>query len=95
MEQLTSTKQPLRRIKLKIFGSSNSGNLVFFVFENIDFYDDLIGKTTLVDSLKCTFLNSFFRRNRLSTRRPSGMKTIFLFECKYFFPFSTTKISSN
>jgi len=76
MEQLAPTKQPLRRIKLKIFGSSNSGNLVF-VFGNLDFYYDFIGKTTLVDSLKCTFLNSFFRRNRLSTRRPSGMKTIF------------------
>jgi hypothetical protein len=35
MEQLAPTKQPLRRIKLKIFGSSNSGKL-FFVFGNID-----------------------------------------------------------
>ncbi|UJR37554.1 hypothetical protein I4U23_030255 [Adineta vaga] len=53
MEQLTSTKQPLRRIKLKMFGSCNSG------------------KTTLVDSLKCSFLNSFFRRNRLNSTRRS------------------------
>ncbi|CAF4727222.1 unnamed protein product [Rotaria sp. Silwood1] len=51
MEQFVPTKQPLKRIKLKIFGSCDSG------------------KTTLVDTLKCSFLNSFFRRNRLNSTK--------------------------
>jgi guanylate kinase len=62
MEQLTSTKQSLRRIKLKIFGNSDSG------------------KTTLIDSLKCSFLNSFFRRNRLTnTKRQNRKKEVLFF----------------
>ncbi|CAF0802139.1 unnamed protein product [Rotaria sordida] len=54
MEQLVPTKQPLKRIKLKIFGSCDSG------------------KTTLVGSLKCSYLNSFFRRNRLSSTKKNN-----------------------
>lgn len=68
MEQLAPTKQALRRIKLKIFGSCDSGKEMNLMIEmRLFFY---LGKTTLVDSLKCSYLNSFFRRNRLnSTRR--------------------------
>jgi hypothetical protein len=47
--------------------------------ENIDLF--LIGKTTLIDSLKCSFLNSFFRRNRLaSTRRQNSKNRDVVFE---------------
>ncbi|CAF1544743.1 unnamed protein product, partial [Adineta ricciae] len=74
MEQLTPTKQPLRRIKLKMFGSCGSG------------------KTTLVDSLKCSFLNSFFRRNRLnSTRRLAGNRKSVVFDESEFLNTNSSK----
>ncbi|CAF0705929.1 unnamed protein product [Brachionus calyciflorus] len=49
IEQLDATNDVLRRIKVKVFGSSN------------------VGKTTLIDSMNCSYLNSFFRKTRLST----------------------------
>ncbi|CAF1135873.1 unnamed protein product, partial [Didymodactylos carnosus] len=56
IEQLVPTKEPLRRIKLKVFGNSN------------------VGKTTLIESLQCSYLNSFFRRSRLgSTKKQSPL----------------------
>ncbi|CAF5143845.1 unnamed protein product, partial [Rotaria magnacalcarata] len=68
MEQLTSTKQPLKRIKLKIFGNCDTG------------------KTTLIDSLKCSYLNSFFRRNRLNSTKKyiSHRKSVVLDDAEIF-----------
>ena len=45
------TDDTLRRIKIKVFGSSESG------------------KTTLIDSMKCSYINSFFRKTRLGTNK--------------------------
>lgn len=50
IQQLDSSGDRLRRIKIKVFGSSG------------------VGKTTLIDSMNCSYLNSFFRRTRLSTK---------------------------
>jgi len=50
IEQLVPTEDPLRRIKINVFG--NSG----------------VGKSTLVGSLNCSYLNSFFRKTRLNSK---------------------------
>jgi hypothetical protein len=50
IEQLVPTEEPIRRIKIKVFGSS------------------CVGKTTLIGSMKCSYLNSFFRRSRIGTK---------------------------
>ena len=50
IEQLVPTDEPIRRIKIKVFGSS------------------CVGKSTLIGSMKCSYLNSFFRRTRLGTK---------------------------
>ncbi|CAF3753055.1 unnamed protein product [Adineta steineri] len=79
MEQLISTKQPLRRIKLKLFGGNNSG------------------KTTLIDSLKCSFLNSFFRRNRLTSSKKTNAlanrKSVILDESEVFNDYNSKGVS--
>ena len=48
ISQLMPTEQPLPRIKVKVFGSSQ------------------VGKSTVIDSLKCGYFGSFFRKARLS-----------------------------
>jgi putative protein kinase ArgK-like GTPase of G3E family len=50
IEQLMPTPDPLKCIKVKVFGSSG------------------VGKSTLIDSLKCSYINSFFRRTRFASK---------------------------
>jgi death-associated protein kinase len=53
---LVPTEEPLRCIKIKLFGSSG------------------VGKTTLIGSLKCSYLGSFFRKTRLSSKSSATWK---------------------
>ncbi len=60
IEQLVPTEDPIRRIKINVFGSSG------------------VGKSTLIGSLNCTYLNSFFRRTRLNSKN-SSIKSTWIF----------------
>lgn len=65
IEQLVPTNDLLRRIKIKVFGSSG------------------VGKTTLIDSMNCSYLNSFFRKTRIGSsnlkpQRSKYSKLLFL-----------------
>lgn len=57
IEQLIPTSDYLRRIKLKVLGSSGTG------------------KTALIGSMNCSYLNSFFRRLSVKSSSPKTTKT--------------------
>ena len=56
VRQLLPTKNPIDRIKMKVFGSGG------------------VGKTTLIESLKCGYFRSFFRRAYAGYNTPRFMK---------------------
>jgi hypothetical protein len=58
IEQLVPNDQLLRKIKIKVFGSSG------------------VGKSTLIDSMNCSYLNSFFRKTRLNSNQSKKAKNL-------------------
>ena len=58
IEQLVPNDELLRKIKIKVFGSSG------------------VGKSTLIDSMNCSYLNSFFRKTRLNSNQSKKAKNL-------------------
>lgn len=56
IEQLIPTSDHLRRIKIKVFGSSG------------------VGKSSLIGSMNCSYINSFFRRLSVKSSSKTTVK---------------------